>query len=124
MLNQVERLKAQIRAKVEHPFHVLKNRLGYRKACYQGAGQEYGAAVDAFGLVNLPLASKRLNARRIHERPLSAHDPDIRGNEGAAEGHSATFPSIAPLFFRRRPRRVRRHARRALADKGAAKRGD
>ena len=28
---QIERLKASVRAKVEHPFHIIKNRFGLRK---------------------------------------------------------------------------------------------
>ena len=32
----VERKKAQIRALVEHPFHVIKNLFGYKKVSYRG----------------------------------------------------------------------------------------
>jgi IS5 family transposase len=31
-----ERLKASIRARVEHPFHIVKNLLGHRKTRYRG----------------------------------------------------------------------------------------
>jgi transposase, IS4 family len=31
MLEKVEKIKASIRAKVEHPFHVIKNLLGLKK---------------------------------------------------------------------------------------------
>ena len=45
LLLAIEKAKASIRAKVEHPFHVIKNLFAYRKVHLQGAGQELGAAV-------------------------------------------------------------------------------
>jgi len=33
---RIEKLKAQVRAKVEHPFHVVKNLFRYRKVRYRG----------------------------------------------------------------------------------------
>ena len=36
LLLEIEKLKASIRAKVEHPFHVIKNLFGYRKVRYKG----------------------------------------------------------------------------------------
>ena len=36
MLEQVEQIKASIRAKVEHPFRVLKRQFGYTKVRYRG----------------------------------------------------------------------------------------
>ncbi|MDB0559549.1 IS5 family transposase, partial [Ralstonia solanacearum] len=36
LLIAVERAKAQIRARVEHPFHVIKNLFGHRKVRYKG----------------------------------------------------------------------------------------
>lgn len=46
---QIERIKAQIRAKVEHPFRVLKCQFGYRKVRYRGLIEEHGADRDAAG---------------------------------------------------------------------------
>ena len=47
LLNQLEKAKAGIRAKVEHPFRVLKRQFGYVKVRYRGgAGEEHGAAQD------------------------------------------------------------------------------
>ena len=42
---QREGVKAQIRAKVEHPFHVVKNLFRHRKVRYRGAVKEHGAVV-------------------------------------------------------------------------------
>ena len=36
LLEQAERRKASIRAKVKHPFHVIKNLLRHKKVRYQG----------------------------------------------------------------------------------------
>lgn len=36
LLAEIERTKAKIRARVEHPFHVVKNLLRYRKVRYKG----------------------------------------------------------------------------------------
>jgi len=36
LLRQLESLKASIRSKVEHPFHVVKNLFHYRKVRYKG----------------------------------------------------------------------------------------
>ena len=47
LLEQAERLKASVRAKVEHPFHVVKNLFRHRRVRYRGAGEEPGAAVRA-----------------------------------------------------------------------------
>ena len=52
-----ERVKAQIRAKVEHPFHVLKNLFRHRKVRYRGLLKN---TAQLFALANLVLA-RRLN---------------------------------------------------------------
>ena len=55
-----ERLKARIRAKVEHPFHVLKNLFHYQKVRYKGLFKNTVQLFSLFGLVNLVLAKKKL----------------------------------------------------------------
>lgn len=59
---QMERVKASIRAKVEHPFHVVKNLLGYRKTRYRGLAKNEAHLFALFGLANLMLARRRLQA--------------------------------------------------------------
>ena len=60
LLDRVEHIKAKIRAKVEHPFHVIKNLFGHRKSRYRGLARN-GAQLHAlFGLANLMLARRRL----------------------------------------------------------------
>lgn len=36
LFDQLERAEASIRAKVEHPFHVVKNLVNHKKARYRG----------------------------------------------------------------------------------------
>jgi IS5 family transposase len=57
---QVERAKASIRAKVEHPFRVLKRQFGYTKVRYRGLKKNTAQIVTLFALSNLWMARKRL----------------------------------------------------------------
>jgi len=57
-----ERVKASIRAKVEHPFHILKNRFGLRKVRYRGLVKNTAQLYTLFGLANLMIAKRRLLA--------------------------------------------------------------
>jgi IS5 family transposase len=54
------RTKSQVRAKVEHPFHVLKRVFGFVKVCYRGLDKNANRLFVAFGLVNLYMARRRL----------------------------------------------------------------
>ena len=56
----LERVKAQIRARVEHPFHVLKNLFGHKKVRYKGLAKNTAQLYSLFGLANLVLAKDRL----------------------------------------------------------------
>ena len=60
--DQIERIKASIRAKVEHPFHIIKNRFGLRKVRYQGLAKNTGQLFMLLGLANLLIAKRRLFA--------------------------------------------------------------
>lgn len=60
MLDKAEHLKASIRAKVEHPFHVVKNLFGHRKVRYKGMVKNQGQLFALFGLANLVLAKRSL----------------------------------------------------------------
>lgn len=59
----LERVKAQIRARVEHPFHVVKNLFGHKKARYKGLAKNEAQLYSLFGLANLVLAKKKLMAQ-------------------------------------------------------------
>jgi IS5 family transposase len=59
-LEQVEYLKASIRAKVEHPFHVVKNLFRHRKVRYRGLMKNTAQLLTLFGMANLILARRHL----------------------------------------------------------------
>ena len=50
---QIERRKASIRARVEHPFHTLKQLWGYRKVRYRGLEKNANRLLLMLGLNNL-----------------------------------------------------------------------
>ena len=58
----VEYLKAAVRARVEHPFRVLKRQFGYTKVRFKGLAKNTAQLQVLFALVNLWLARKRLLA--------------------------------------------------------------
>lgn len=58
----LERLKAQIRARVEHPFRVLKCQFGFTKVRYRGLAKNTAQLHTLFALVNLSMARRRLAA--------------------------------------------------------------
>ena len=62
LIGKVEKLKASLRAKVEHPFHVVKNLFRHRKARYRGLAKNEAQLFAMFGLANLVLARRRLQA--------------------------------------------------------------
>ena len=52
--------KASIRAKVEHPFPVVKNLFRHRKSRYKGLTKDTAQLFSLFGLANLMLARRWL----------------------------------------------------------------
>lgn len=57
----LEQAKASIRARVEHPFHVVKNLFKHRKARYKGLFKNEAQLLTLFGLANLLLSGRRLS---------------------------------------------------------------
>ncbi len=60
VLEQLEKTKASIRAKVEHPFRVVKRQFGYVKVKYRGLAKNTANLVTLFALSNLWMVRKRL----------------------------------------------------------------
>ena len=58
LLLAIEKAKASIRAKVEHPFHVIKNLFGYQKVRYKGLAKNQAQLFTLFALGNLVLAGR------------------------------------------------------------------
>ncbi|KPB66411.1 IS5 family transposase [Pseudomonas amygdali] len=57
---KIEYAKAQLRAKVEHPFQVIKVRFNHRKVRYRGLEKNTAQLFSLFGLANLMLAKRYL----------------------------------------------------------------
>lgn len=55
-----EKLKARVRALVEHPFHIVKNLFKHRKVRYRGLVKNTAQLHILFALANLVIAKKRL----------------------------------------------------------------
>lgn len=60
LMEHLEHTKASIRAKVEHPFHVVKNLFGHRKTRYKGLAKNTAQLFSLFGFANLMLARRWL----------------------------------------------------------------
>ena len=58
--DQLERIKARIRAKVEHPFRVIKRQFGHVKVRYRGLKKNTAQLHTLFALSNLWMARKAL----------------------------------------------------------------
>jgi transposase, IS5 family len=56
----LEKWKASIRAKVEHPFRVLKRQFGYTRVRYRGLAKNTAQIVTLFALSNLWMARRQL----------------------------------------------------------------
>ncbi|MFZ1501268.1 MAG: IS5 family transposase [Giesbergeria sp.] len=64
LIDQVEKIKASIRAKVEHPFRVIKRQFGYTKVRYQGLMKNTLQLKTLFALSNLWMVRHTLMAAR------------------------------------------------------------
>jgi IS5 family transposase len=64
LIDQVEKLKASVRAKVEHPFRVIKRQFGHVKVRYRGLKKNTAQLLTLFALSNLWMARGRLLAVR------------------------------------------------------------
>ena len=60
LVEWIEHTKARIRAKVEHPFHVVKNLFRHRKTRYRGLAKNTAQLFALFGFANLVLAKRAL----------------------------------------------------------------
>ena len=64
LLDKVEKLKASVRAKVEHPFRVIKCQFGFTKVRYKGLGKNTAQLMTLFALSNLWMARRQLMGAR------------------------------------------------------------
>ncbi|WP_347505454.1 IS5 family transposase [Pseudomonas anguilliseptica] len=66
---KIEKAKAQVRAKVEHPFRVIKRQFGYVKTRFRGLAKNTAQLVTLFALSNLWMARRHLLATAGEVRP-------------------------------------------------------
>ena len=59
-INEVERIKASVRAKVEHPFRVIKRQFGHLKVRYRGLKKNTHQLHTMFALANLWMVRGKL----------------------------------------------------------------
>ena len=62
LTDQIEQLKASVRAKVEHPFRVIKRQFGHVKVRYRGLAKNTAQLVTLFALSNLWMVRGKLMA--------------------------------------------------------------
>ena len=60
LVQAYEKLKAQVRARVEHPFHIVKNIFKYKKTRYKGLAKNDAQLNMLFALSNLYMARGKL----------------------------------------------------------------
>ena len=60
MIDQAEKLKAGVRAKVEHPFRVIKRQFGFMKVRYRGLKKNTAQLFTLFALSNLWMVRGKL----------------------------------------------------------------
>lgn len=60
IMDALEKTKARIRAKVEHPFRVIKCQFGHRKTRYRGLAKNTSQLLVMFALSNLWMVRKRI----------------------------------------------------------------
>jgi IS5 family transposase len=62
LVDKIEKCKASMRAKVEHPFRVVKRQFGYQKVRYRGLKKNTLQLKTLFALSNLWIARHQLMA--------------------------------------------------------------
>ena len=60
LIDKAEHLKASVRAKVEHPFRVIKQQFGYAKTRYRGLAKNTARLMMMFALSNLWMVRRQL----------------------------------------------------------------
>lgn len=62
LIDHLEKLKASVRAKVEHPFRVVKQQFGYAKVRYRGLAKNTARLTMLFALSNLWMVRRQILA--------------------------------------------------------------
>jgi hypothetical protein len=62
-IDKAEKLKAGVRAKVKHPFRVIKRQFGYAKVRYRGRKKNTAQLITLFALSNLWIGAWKMDVR-------------------------------------------------------------
>ena len=96
-IDQIEKCKASIRAKVEHPFRVIKRQFGYVKVRYRGLMKNTAQLMTLFALSNLWMARRQLLSgvmdESVHRAPKRAANRAICLNTGGFSSNSTSHNS-------------------------------
>jgi IS5 family transposase len=84
LLDKAEQVKASVRAKVEHPFRVIKCQFGFTKVRFKGLAKNTAQLMMLFALSNVWMARRHLLGTRGCVRVHSGQVPD-RGLKRACE---------------------------------------
>ena len=87
-VEQIERINASIRAKVEHVFHVIKNIVVYWKTRYKGLAKNGSRLTELATMFNL------LKADRLLQAQTASLCPENRNSSFKCE-----IIRIFPVFF-------------------------
>ncbi len=60
LTDKIEKAKASVRAKVEHPFRAIKRQFGYVKTRYRGLKKNTAQLITLFALSNLWMVRTKL----------------------------------------------------------------
>lgn len=85
LLNRLVKIKAAIRAKVVHPFRVIKCQFGYVKVRHRGLFKNTAQLTTLMALANLWVARKRIDPHVLREVRLQAAKWQSDGPKGLSE---------------------------------------
>lgn len=88
-LEKVEKIKASIRAKVEHPFHVIKSLFRHRKTPDRGLAKNHAQLFSLFGLAKSGDCQAAVVGGSWRKCVLNAANGRGRVESRAQNGHSA-----------------------------------
>ena len=88
--DRVERLKAQVRAKGEHAFRVVKRQFGFTKVRYRGLTKNTAQLRTLFALANLVRACESVDgATRLDEHGVNPPDRDESPGDPGERAHKS-----------------------------------
>ncbi|RFC39135.1 MAG: hypothetical protein DID90_2727552393 [Candidatus Nitrotoga sp. LAW] len=89
LLEKVEHTKVSIRAKVEHPFHVVKNLFLHCKARYRGLAKHTAQLFSLFGFANLKKMTRKSPRFMPKTNQFSGHNRKTHPRVSGGVNYSA-----------------------------------